>query len=381
MSEEQPKLVVFAGPNGSGKSTITAGFINTPGFPENYINPDEIAQTLNEPSENRKAYQAAIIAEEQRKAHLNQKESFAFETVMSHPSKLYTMQEAKQEGYQVELIFVATSDPQINVNRVQQRVASGGHDVPTDKIIERYNRTIELLPAAAEIATKTRIYDNTSTPQQVAEVENRIVTYQAENLPQWAENTINKLNERRQERSQIENNANQNNQQLIVADINNSKNIGIIQDITNNFITQKIDESTLVLHDRSIAKKNVEPEQSVRIAYNDGNIAVNQQPTIENKEWAESILPIARQIFQDAREASRVETPSRGIETVEGNNYKLQLNRNNQILNIISKNNNQEVASFDLEELTVISAQPEPDDKQRWNLQIQTRNQNQDIEL
>lgn len=390
MNENKPQLVIFAGPNGSGKSTITEGFSNKPGFPENYINPDEIAKTLNDVSESRKAYQAAIIAEEQRKTYITQKESFAFETVMSHPSKLYTMQEAKAEGYKVELVFIATSDPQINVDRVQQRVASGGHDVPADKIVERYNRTIELLPAAAEIADKVKIYDNTSTPERMAEIENGAVTYQAQDLPEWARSVIDKINERKQERIQIENSASQSGLQVIVADINSSKSIGIVQDTTNNFFTQRIDENTLFLHDRSITKKDIAPEQNVRVAYNDGNVAVNQQPTVENKQWAESILQIANQIFQNASADLRIETTSRGIDTVEGNSYKLLLNRNNQILSIIAKNGNREVASFDLEGGTVIEATPEPEDRRHWNVrrqpatnvEIQTNAPNEDkIEL
>ncbi|BDA75929.1 hypothetical protein CAL7716_100950 (plasmid) [Calothrix sp. PCC 7716] len=39
------------------------------------------------------------------------------------------------------------------------------------------------------------------------------MTYQAENLPQWTQNVINKINERASERIQIENDAIQNNQQ------------------------------------------------------------------------------------------------------------------------------------------------------------------------
>ncbi len=34
--------------------------------------------------------------------------------------------------------FVLTAAPYINVTRLEQRVASGGHDVDKDKIISRY---------------------------------------------------------------------------------------------------------------------------------------------------------------------------------------------------------------------------------------------------
>lgn len=61
------------------------------------------------------------------------------------------------------LYFVATSDPLINISRVSARVALGGHDVPHDKVISRYQRTISLLPSAIRAAHKTFVFDNSRT--------------------------------------------------------------------------------------------------------------------------------------------------------------------------------------------------------------------------
>lgn len=54
----------------------------------------------------------------------------------------------RKRGFDVTVYFVATRDPEINVNRVERRVDLGGHDVPKDRIIARYFRTMELLPEA-----------------------------------------------------------------------------------------------------------------------------------------------------------------------------------------------------------------------------------------
>ncbi len=80
------------------------------------------------------------IAEAQRQQFLIRRESFAFETVMSHPSKLELLEQAKTLGYQIILVFVATNNPQINVEQIASRVQLGGHDVPTDKIIDKSDR-------------------------------------------------------------------------------------------------------------------------------------------------------------------------------------------------------------------------------------------------
>jgi len=76
---------MFAGPNGSGKSSVTPLFQNQADFPKNYINPDEIALTLGG-NTMKKAYEASAIAAGERLRCIERKESFAFETVMSHPS-------------------------------------------------------------------------------------------------------------------------------------------------------------------------------------------------------------------------------------------------------------------------------------------------------
>jgi predicted ABC-type ATPase len=44
---------------------------------------------------------------------------------MSHVSKVLILEKAKKAGYVVNLIFVTTSHPNINVKRVKYRVARG----------------------------------------------------------------------------------------------------------------------------------------------------------------------------------------------------------------------------------------------------------------
>ena len=67
---------------------------------------------------------------------------------MSHPSKVAVLERAQQWGYRTYLYFVATDDPAINRSRVRSRVKLGGHDVPDDKIDDRYHRSLDLLMEA-----------------------------------------------------------------------------------------------------------------------------------------------------------------------------------------------------------------------------------------
>ena len=67
---------------------------------------------------------------------------------MSSPYKIALLENAQQLGYRTCLYYIATDDPAINVARVKARVNLGGHDVPEDKIVSRYARSLGLLMEA-----------------------------------------------------------------------------------------------------------------------------------------------------------------------------------------------------------------------------------------
>lgn len=56
--------------------------------------------------------------------------------------------------------YILTADPMINVFRVRSRMESGGHDVPEEKIITRYDRALDLVKDSVKICDVCHIYDN-----------------------------------------------------------------------------------------------------------------------------------------------------------------------------------------------------------------------------
>ncbi|WP_188501720.1 zeta toxin [Pontibacter amylolyticus] len=208
------RLRVFAGPNGSGKSTIINAVraYKVSQIPVDfgiYINADDIAKALQEDRFSFDPYRievadeefsqiavssglihelfdqsqfaacyrltdnrielvapetneqlAQIIADFLRKKLLLERKKFSFETVFSHPSKLDIMREAAAAGYKVYLYFVSTESPEINKFRVHVRTQQGGHDVPEDKIEQRYYRSLGLLFEAAQLAYQVYFFDN-----------------------------------------------------------------------------------------------------------------------------------------------------------------------------------------------------------------------------
>ncbi len=151
IEEKMPEIVVFAGPNGSGKSTFTE--LLKP--PMDYINADEIKKFLKCSD-----LEAAQIAEKQREEHLERMEEFCFETVLSTDRNLRMIQRAKEKGYFIRCYYILTADPMINVLRVKTRVEAGGHDVPEEKIIKRYDKALALVKELIVFCDICHIYDN-----------------------------------------------------------------------------------------------------------------------------------------------------------------------------------------------------------------------------
>jgi predicted ABC-type ATPase len=156
----RPKsLTVVAGPNGSGKSTLIEHLVRQGIDLGEYINADDIVKERGLVGDEG-AREGQLLADEARDRCLNGGIDFSFETVMSHVSKVEFMAKAKSMNFEVNLFFVATSDPLLNVERVSARVAQGGHDVPIDRILARYQRTIALLPQAIAACSVATIFDN-----------------------------------------------------------------------------------------------------------------------------------------------------------------------------------------------------------------------------
>ena len=56
---------------------------------------------------------------------------------------------------------ILTCDPMLNVVRVKARVIGGKHDVPKEKVIDRYWKSCANVPAFFRLCDICHIYDNT----------------------------------------------------------------------------------------------------------------------------------------------------------------------------------------------------------------------------
>lgn len=152
------QLWIIVGGNGAGKSTFYAQALKPLGMP--FINADLIAKELYPDSPEANSYHAARLAEQLRYEQLAEGNSFCFETVFSHPSKVDFVAHAKALGYQIILVLIHVQTVHLNQARVAQRVELGGHHVPDDKVESRIPRMLENVQAAVPLCDQVRVYDN-----------------------------------------------------------------------------------------------------------------------------------------------------------------------------------------------------------------------------
>jgi len=181
-------MIILAGPNGAGKSTFY-DIVLRPRIKALFINADLIQrEELGDPSM-AAAYRAAAIAQSRRRQALERRISFISESTFSHPSKLDLIRDARAAGFRVVVYHINVRRPELSVSRVAQRVDEGGHDVPEDKIRERFERNQPLIREAVLLADHAFVYDNSglNAPAQrvIAFREGRVIEASVD-LPAWA---------------------------------------------------------------------------------------------------------------------------------------------------------------------------------------------------
>lgn len=158
-----PQLWILAGGNGAGKSTFFRLYLKPLGI--HFVNADEMARTMFAEASMQASYEAARVATSIRERLLQDRVSFCFETVFSHPSKIDLIAQAKMLGYEIVLTIIHLNNTALNVARVAQRVSEGGHNVPAEKIKTRIPRTLAYLKEAIPLCDRVQIYDNSRTDQ------------------------------------------------------------------------------------------------------------------------------------------------------------------------------------------------------------------------
>lgn len=95
-------------------------------------------------------------------------------------------------GFKTYLYFVCTDDYHKNIDRVQLRVAKGGHNVDSTRIQTRYFKTLEHLSDAIKIVDRAFLFDNSGKRMDLlAEIyQGQAFKFHTTNLPLWFEKYV-----------------------------------------------------------------------------------------------------------------------------------------------------------------------------------------------
>ena len=156
-----PKLYIIAGCNGAGKTTASFTILPEVLNCKEFINADEIAKGLSPFQPESVAMQAGRIMLARMDELLQKGEIFAFETTLATKSYKQKIEWAQANGYEVTLLFFWLRNVTMAKERVAQRVAEGGHSIPTETIERRYHNGIaNLFAIYMDMVDICYIFDN-----------------------------------------------------------------------------------------------------------------------------------------------------------------------------------------------------------------------------
>lgn len=140
-----PTCWIIAGPNGSGKTTFALEYLPKVAGCTHFVNADLIAAGLSPLAPERELIAASRIFLGEVELHIRRRENFAFETTLSGRSYLRLIERMRNEGWQVELIYLALPSVEMSKLRVAERVEHGGHSIPEKDIERRFPRSLNNL--------------------------------------------------------------------------------------------------------------------------------------------------------------------------------------------------------------------------------------------
>ena len=163
-----PNLYIISGCNGAGKTTASYTILPDMLNCREFVNADEIAKGLSPFQPDKVSIEAGRIMLNRIKELLNSNIDFAFETTLSTKTYRLLIQEAQSKGYFVTLVYFWLNSPELAIERVKARVATGGHHIPDEIVRRRYLSGIRNLSKIYKsICDYWIVIDNSEHPSEI----------------------------------------------------------------------------------------------------------------------------------------------------------------------------------------------------------------------
>ena len=173
---KQNKLIctIIAGPNGAGKTTFALNYLPAYTRCHNFVNADMIAAGLSPLSPQREWLKASRLFLEAIRSCIDKREDFCFETTLSGKTYLHLINQLSANGWRIELYYLWLPSVKMSIQRVAERVAHGGHDIPVETIMRRYSRSINnLLNDYTPLCDSTVCFENFERTPEIIFTQNK----------------------------------------------------------------------------------------------------------------------------------------------------------------------------------------------------------------
>ncbi len=155
----RPVIYVLAGVNGAGKSSIGGQLLKQAGA--TWFKPDSFARELVHRGWSKDTANGAAWQEGLRRLEsaISEERSFAFETTLGGRTISDKLKDASA-SHDVLVWFCGLDSPELHIQRIRVRVATGGHDIPEQKVRERYVSSLANLIGLMPHLVGLRVFDN-----------------------------------------------------------------------------------------------------------------------------------------------------------------------------------------------------------------------------
>ena len=160
-----PSLYIISGCNGSGKTTASYTVLPEMLGCTQFVNSDEFAKSFSPFDPSAASISAGRFMLLKIRYLLHRKEDFCIETTLATRSLMRTIEEAKENGYEITLLYFWINSPELAVKRVRDRVETGGHSIPEHVIRRRYDMGLRyFFNDYMEVSDRWLLVDNSHNP-------------------------------------------------------------------------------------------------------------------------------------------------------------------------------------------------------------------------
>jgi predicted ABC-type ATPase len=163
LCKNKPNCYIIGGPNGAGKTTFAMRHLPRMTGCSNFVNADMIAKGLSPLNPDKAQLAAGRVFLTEIRKHIAEKKDFAFETTLSGRGYVKLLKQLRAESWRIVLYYLWIPSAEFSKERVRERVAHGGHDIPDEAIVRRYPRTTKnLFELYAPLCDELFFYDNSA---------------------------------------------------------------------------------------------------------------------------------------------------------------------------------------------------------------------------